>query len=251
MGLCSGGSAAPAHGPSDLRVALGRHVLAPEAQPDEPPRGSPASPDGTAWHVEHDALEGHDPCFPFLPMVLPVGDDEEGTWLVAARSRATSCPSSARRPRRSGAAARGAAGSWAWSETVLITEDPDDPALRAETAADPSIARTCSSAAIPLRCLPAAVGRCAVVTMDPVAASDLTVLVDRQAATLHPMGLVVRPHLQSPAHGPAHCRTDRAPPARSDADGSEQTSDLGEHGVATAGEGRTLSPGAVDVRLSP
>src|SRR6202034_3101479 len=39
--------------------------------------------------------------------------------------------------------------------------------------------------------------RCAVVTMVPVAASDLTVLVDRRAATLHPMGVVVRPHLQS------------------------------------------------------
>ena len=34
--------------------------------------------------------------------------------------------------------------------------------------------------------------------MEPVAGSDLTVLVDREAASLHPLGLVVRPHLQSP-----------------------------------------------------
>ena len=44
---------------------------------------------------------------------------------------------------------------------------------------------------------PEVAARCAVITMAPVAASDLTVLVDRRAATLHPMGLVVRPHLQS------------------------------------------------------
>ena len=34
--------------------------------------------------------------------------------------------------------------------------------------------------------------------MEAVAGSELTVLVDHQAATLHPIGLVVRPHLQSP-----------------------------------------------------
>jgi DNA-binding SARP family transcriptional activator len=37
----------------------------------------------------------------------------------------------------------------------------------------------------------------AVVTTAPVAATDLTLLVDRQAATLHPVGRVLRPHLQS------------------------------------------------------
>ena len=37
----------------------------------------------------------------------------------------------------------------------------------------------------------------AVVTTASVAASNLTILVDRQGATLHPMGRVVRPHLQS------------------------------------------------------
>jgi DNA-binding SARP family transcriptional activator len=36
-----------------------------------------------------------------------------------------------------------------------------------------------------------------VITMQPTAANDLTVLVDRHAATVHPLGRVVRPHLQS------------------------------------------------------
>ena len=97
-------------------------------------------------------------------------------------------------------------GSWAWSETVLVTEDPDDPALRTETLADPSIARHVLFCGDPAALPSAAVGRCAVVTLEPVAGSNLTVLVDRHAATLHPMGLVVRPHLQSAetAHHIAH-----------------------------------------------
>ena len=37
----------------------------------------------------------------------------------------------------------------------------------------------------------------AVATTTPVAGSDLTILVDRRGATLHPMGRVLRPHLQS------------------------------------------------------
>ncbi len=46
--------------------------------------------------------------------------------------------------------------------------------------------------------LPPQVARhAAVVTTAPVAASDLTVLVDRQAATLHPVGRVLQPDLQS------------------------------------------------------
>ncbi len=57
---------------------------------------------------------------------------------------------------------------------------------------------TCSSAAIRPPSLRRPLARCAVVTMEAVTASNLSVLVDRQAATLHPMGRVVRPHLQSP-----------------------------------------------------
>ena len=65
-------------------------------------------------------------------------------------------------------------------------------------AADPLVARHilfCGDPAVAPSAATAA--RCAVVTMEPVAATDLTVLVDRLAATLHPIGEVVRPHLQS------------------------------------------------------
>ena len=168
-----------------------------EAQADEPPQGFDRAEGGTAWHVGHGALEGVDPCFPFLPMVLPIGDDEEGTWLVPLEAGDV-LPLLGEAAPDLWRAARGAAGSWAWSETVLITEDPDDPALLLESAAAPSIARHVLFCGDPAALPAAALARCAVVTMEAVTASNLSVLVDRQAATLHPMGRVVRPHLQSP-----------------------------------------------------
>ena len=39
---------------------------------------------GTAWHVDHAAAPGtRTPRLPYVPIALPIGDDEEGTWLVA------------------------------------------------------------------------------------------------------------------------------------------------------------------------
>ena len=128
--------------------------------------------------------------------MLPIGDDAEGTWLVPLEPGDV-LPLLGEAAPALWRAARAAVGSWAWSETVLISEDPDDAALRAEAAADPLLARAVVFCGDPAA-LPAGVAaRCAVVTMEPVAASDLTILVDPRAATIHPMGHVVRPHLQS------------------------------------------------------
>jgi DNA-binding SARP family transcriptional activator len=141
---------------------------------------------------------------------------------------------------------------------VLVTEDPHDPALRAETLADPSIARRVLFCGDPAALRPEAVGRCAVVTMEPVAASDLTVLVDRRAATLHPMGLVVRPHLQSsataqhiaeliaPVPGLGEATTDGA--GRPEVGGPDSRPGGELYGGAGHGAG-ALAPGTVDVRL--
>jgi DNA-binding SARP family transcriptional activator len=165
-------------------------------QPDEPPEDFDRVHDGTAWRIGHDALHGHDPSCPYLPVVLPVGDDAEGTWLVPLEPGGV-LPLLGEAAPALWRAARAAVESWAWSEMILVSEDPEDPEIRAETTAEPSLARRVlfrgESAALP----PAVAARCAIVTMQPVAASDLTILVDRHAATLHPMGLVVRPHLQS------------------------------------------------------
>jgi DNA-binding SARP family transcriptional activator len=82
--------------------------------------------------------------------------------------------------------------------------------------------------------------------MEPVAASDLTILVDPRAATIHPMGHVVRPHLQSAetaqqiAELVAPPQEIARPPVRSGP---------GRHPGHAPGATAALEPGAVDVRL--
>jgi DNA-binding SARP family transcriptional activator len=151
-----------------------------------------SSHDGSAWRVSHEDLEGlrtPEASFPYAPIVFPVGDDDDGTWLVALGPGdvlpvlGESAPSLLR-------AARAAAESWAWSDLVLVTDDPADPGLERRSVpalffGDPGALR------------PDVARHIAVVTTAPVAATDLTVLVDRQAATLHPVGRVLHPHLQS------------------------------------------------------
>jgi DNA-binding SARP family transcriptional activator len=215
-----------------------------EAERDEPPEGFERVKDGTAWHVGHGALEEHGPLFPYLPVVLPVGDDAEGTWLVPLQPGDV-LPILGEAAPALWRAARAAGGSWAWSETILVTEDPDDAALRAELLAEPSIARHVLFCGDPASLPPEAVARCAVVTMEPVAGSDLTVLVDREAASLHPLGLVVRPHLQSPETA-GHIAELVASPSRGE---GPQASDTREETNGLPSGASALAPGAVDVRL--
>ena len=180
--------------------------------------------------------------------MLPVGDDADGTWLVPLEPGDV-LPILGEAAPALWRAARAAVGSWAWSDTILVTDDPDDAALRAEASADPSMARHVLFCGDPASLPPAVAARCAVITMEPVAASDLTVLVDRHAATLHPMGLVVRPHLQSAETAATHCRTGRATRSRSRRR-SRRTSAAREQGRPRLARGRhALSPGTVDVRL--
>jgi DNA-binding SARP family transcriptional activator len=216
---------------------------------------------GTAWRVGHEDLAGHEtePSFPYAPIVLPVGDDDDGTWMVALGPGdvlpvlGESAPSLLR-------ATRAAAGSWAWSDLVLVTDDPADPRLRRRSVpalffGDPGA-------------LPPDVARhIAVVTTAPVAATDLTVLVDRRAATLHPAGRVLRPHLQSvdtalhvaelvdptDPFGVPSLRPDRGPEpedqvqvqVQDEAEDEDET----EVEPEPAGWPSALGPGPVDVRL--
>jgi len=221
-----------------------------EAERGEPPAGFERVKDGTAWHISHDALDGHDPLFPYLPLVLPIGDDAEGTWLVPLQP-GNVVPILGEAAPALWSAARAAVGSWAWSDAIVVTEDPDDAALRAEILANPSIGRHVLFCGDPSSLPPEALARCAVITMEAVAASDLTVLVDRHAATLHPMGLVVRPHLQSPETA-EHIAELVASPARdeSPAPASDTRREMsGTSGTSGTSGARALSPGVVDVRL--
>ena len=209
------------------------------------PHGFVSLTDGMAWHVAHDALPDHVAHTPHVPLALPIGDDEEGTWLVALRAGdvlpllGESAPSLLR-------AARSAVSAWDWSDMILVSAEPDDPGFGTPARAgaphrlffgDP-------------RSLPLHAVHTAVVTTATVAASDLTVLVDRKGATLHPMGKVVRPWLQSP-------ETSRRI-AELTAPAADPHPDLGSPAVSavaatradvSAGAPDHLEPGAVEVRL--
>jgi DNA-binding SARP family transcriptional activator len=214
------------------------------AHAGEPPAGFVRVQDDTAWQVSHAALEGHDLSFPYLPIVLPIGDDAEGTWLVPLEPGDV-LPLLGEAAPALWRAARAAAGSWAWSDTILVSEDPDDAALRAEAAADPFLARSVLFCGDPAS-LPAGVAaRCAVVTMEPVAATDLTVLVDRRAATIHPMGRVVRPHLQSAERAEQIAELVAPSPENQTPAIPGLCQEPGGVRNATA----ALTPGTVDVRL--
>lgn len=159
---------------------------------DDAPEPFVAVEGGAAWRVSHAALSDVEPSFPHAPVVVPIGDDEEGTWLVPLNPGdvlpvlGESAPSLVR-------AARAALESWDWSDLIVVTDDPGHPALRRSGAASEAALFVGDPGSLP----PEAARHAAIVTTAPVAASDLSVLVDRQAATLHPVGRVLRPHLQS------------------------------------------------------
>ena len=199
--------------------------------------------EGSAWQVDHGVLGDQDAFTPYVPLALPVGDDAEGTWLVALGPGdvlpllGEAAPSLLR-------SMRVAAGAWAWSDMIVATDDPDG--LARTVATDPQMARHHLFFGDP-GSLPAEVARhSAVVTTATVAASNLTVLVDRQAATLHPMGRVVRPHLQSVEMAGALGEL-MAPPER---EVEPRRADRDEVPLPESVAGAAaLSPGCVDVRL--
>jgi DNA-binding SARP family transcriptional activator len=213
-----------------------------EARADAPD-GFVLRHDGAAWHVDHTALQDEDTLCPYVPIALPIGEDDDGSWLVALGpgSVLPLLGESAHELERS---ARSAARAWAWSDTVLVTDDPEDLELGAGGLMGAPHRLFFGD---PGSLSPQAAAQTAVVTTATVAATDLSVLVDRRGATLHPMGRVVRPHLQS-AETARHLqeltmsqeRRDAAPP----------------RGVAVRGPVRgavggtaAVVPGPVDVRL--
>jgi len=201
--------------------------------------------DGAAWHVGHAALGQQDAFTPYVPLALPVGDDAEGTWLVALGPGdvlpilGEAAPSLRR-------AMRAAAAAWAWSDMILVGDDPDDPAAGPPV---PTVQRGTGHHLFfgdPTSVPPELAPHSAVVTTSSVAASNLTILVDRHGATLHPMGRVVRPHLQPSQMAGALTELMTAPDEGDD----PRRLDSKWARVPAAGDGTSaLSPGAVDVRL--
>ena len=200
--------------------------------------------DGMAWHVAHGALPDHVAHTPAVPLALPVGDDGEGTWLVALGAGDV-LPLLGESSQSLLRAARSAVSAWDWSDMILATDEPNDPGLRSPAGGGAPYRIFFGDP----RTLPADAAHTAVVTTATVAASDLTVLVDRKGATLHPMGKVVRPWLQSAENGRRVAEL-TAPAADPPFDpGSPAVGAVAATRVEIPAGPADIAPGAVEVRL--
>ena len=224
-------------------------------QPQPPPGRFAAAADGMAWHVDHGDLDDAEPSLPHASLVLPIGDDEDGTWLVGLEAGQVlpllgeSAPGLRR-------ALELAVGAWRWSDTIVASTDPHHPAFGVTASAldaelDPHLLFFGDPRALPAGATP----RVAVVTTEHVAATDMTVLVDRQGATLHPMGRVVRPqHLSAEMAGAIAEVVGTPEPGGTEPDGRPLASTTGRGADTLTPTGAVdptgaLAPGTVEVRL--
>jgi DNA-binding SARP family transcriptional activator len=155
------------------------------------PDGFTRSADGTSWHIGHEHLQGSGDVAPQFPVVLPIGDDEEGTWLVPVGPGRV-LPLLGEGGLALWRAARPVQEAWAWGDAVVVTEDPAE-AARASALIDTAVLYFGNPVSLP----PEVAGGVAMVTTSTVAASDVSVLVDRHGASIHPLGRTLRPHLMT------------------------------------------------------
>lgn len=160
--------------------------------------------------------DSHDPA---MPVLVPVGDDARGTWLVPL-SAGDVLPVIGPEADAMAAAMQAVAGSWSWAEGLVVT---DVPAVAEEVAGAPTWGDDhLLFVGDPARLSAAALARVAVVTTRPLPATDLTVVIDAQAASVHPLGVTVRPSLLRPTQraalqdlmGPAPAVEEEVPPTR-------------------------------------
>ena len=172
------------------------------------PDGLTLSPDGRVWHAAHGAFSPERAGFPertgrpLLPIVLPVGEDDRGTWLVPLGEGCTlsllgeSAPALWR-------AARPVQEAWSWADLVLVTEDALVASGEAQLRGDGDDPGADATQVLffgdPAELTDAVARRVAIVTLTCAPSSDVTVLVDRRGASIHPLGRTVRPHLMDDA----------------------------------------------------
>ena len=160
------------------------------------PPGWVLEQEGSSWRLPAslelaDVGRGGRRSTPWLPVLLPVGTNDDGTWLVPI-GPGDCVPVLGPEADALVRTMRMAVESWAWSELVTVTDDPsqvpDDPSAPAD---GPRVLFVGEPASLST----SAAARCSVVTTLPVPATDLTVMVDATAASLHPLGVTVRPDL--------------------------------------------------------
>ena len=177
------------------------------------PPGWVLEKEGSSWRLPAslelaDVGRGGRRSAPWLPVLLPVGTNDDGTWLVPI-GPGDCVPVIGPEADALVRTMRMAVESWAWSELVMVTDDPSQVSNPSGSAAGSEVEATLAVVDEPEDGPPrrvlfvgnpaslptAAAARCSVVTTLPVPATDLTVTVDATAASLHPLGVTVRPDL--------------------------------------------------------
>lgn len=166
------------------------------------PSGFTLSEDGKAWHIGHETIEWTETNGPYLPIALPIGEDETGTWLVPLQP-GNCLPLVGEAAKDLWRAARTVQEGWSWAEQVLVTDDPAVVQSEVQLLSndgtpspyDQQILFFGDPQLLPVEQRQ----RVSTVTTGSARASDVTVLVDRHGATIHPLGRTVRPHLMSPS----------------------------------------------------
>jgi DNA-binding SARP family transcriptional activator len=162
------------------------------------PDGLTLSPDGRVWHAAPGTFSPGRAGRPLLPVVLPVGEDDRGTWLVPLGPGSIlsllgeSAPALWR-------AARPVQEAWSWADMVLVTEDAlvasGEVQLRGEGDEPGGDTPQVLYFGDPAELTDAVARQLSIVTLTCAPSSDVTVLVDRRGASIHPLGKTVRPHL--------------------------------------------------------
>jgi DNA-binding SARP family transcriptional activator len=157
------------------------------------PRGWTLHDEGSSWWLPSstadDSSVNHEP---WIPLLIPVGSNNDGTWLIgiAPGTRASVLGPGAHDLL---ATMRLALRGWIWSERVIITDEPSvaTSAGRSKLSGgagrqfvlylgDPQLLDSESE------------GTCGVLTTRSDIATEVTVVVDNRSATLHPSGITLK-----------------------------------------------------------
>jgi hypothetical protein len=234
------------------------------AQPGLPaPDGCTLSDDGTRWRVAHDAFPSPGAGRPFVPIVLPIGEDEAGTWLVPVLP-GECLPLIGDAADALCRAALAAQGAWSWADMVLITADPLVASAEVQSALGAATRPVDVTQVLyvgdPAQLPEGVAQEVSTVTEGHGPASDVTVLVDRRVASIHPLGRTVRPHLMDAATSEVIGEL-VAPPGPIEPIETAEDDEQVRLGITTAGRQAPVrvgpgvasislpAPGTVDVRL--
>jgi DNA-binding SARP family transcriptional activator len=219
------------------------------------PEGWELAPNGQRWRLScaldpetlHKAAATAQP---WLPVALPVGDSEEGTWLVPVAPGSAVSVLGPEAKRMVSTMRRCAEGRSSLRASV-VTHEPRRvrEAMAAGTAQEGGVLFVGDPEDLTLDARHA----CGILTTRATRQSSVTVVVDERVATIHPLGVSTRPHLLTPEAGRAYDELldrqsfgrDRATEAHEDApEPPERTPDPLEEVRETSSSDPTDAPDA-------